>query len=862
MKKNLLLEIEKIRNMMGLTINENNFVLEKFYNSLNTNTTLLNEQSWLDDLLKLGKGAFENEDLMKSVIKQLDDDAKAGNKVKLPEFDSAGRKLTREEQIEQFTKKLAQDAENIETAYKSNALKSQSSYQKFQEFVNASANATGRKANDALLNSIIVQKTSSMFEKTDSIWLKMYDEVVEEIRAEISTHIDDQVPFNEDDMLKLFNEKLNKKLKELPQVKTGGRKVSDFTEYYDWAWKKFTNKSGGFDGLLGDLPGHAALMTPSKSRSAMRTKTGSKSTSLLPSDEKLFTMGKNFTYVEQLITSLVNQIKTIFTGVDEIALRMERRQYILETYDYGSLMKDGVIPEELQGLLRAHYNDLQMLGTLEKNFLKYWDEFVDGMKQSGWPVDKLEKAFEETEVYGSWRGVFFKSESLLEALKEYEKVYRYAIQKEFGPIKSKLSEFYNTMVAQYKNVESKFSTIKDGIAVEKTVGGKILAFLKEVPRNILSLLSYWSLFTPKAIGRMLRLAGGGTGNIKTILYGFIAVDIGLVLWKKIFKTAYAAMYYLYASATGSDTGNEETGTYMEQFLNEAKNIWTGIFTGTFSELTNEDGWDFIKGFDISGSYFWNLIFKNFATDKPDVADSNIQMSYNERLSELWEKIPEKDKDNTIKVLASQTTSNFGYFEFEVKNEPNKIIEQNPGVTKEDLDKILLSRVGKIEVSEIDVDLDISETLKTLQQRQISQEEIDKKTNSLIDRALNSIKVGAFKTKNNYFYMITRNTTFVNDLQFYFEPIPFTKQYRKFKKTIGKTSYTIYYDEFIDKKPRKLEYDELIDKGIDMGSYQLNSNKEFTNEDEVNKVLKLLNDKIPESEVSNEKLTIKQFANKL
>jgi hypothetical protein len=865
MEKNLLLEIQKIRNFMGLS-NFNDYYIDEIIKK-DINQQLINEQAWLDDLLKLGKSAFENEELMKGILKQLDNDVKSGNKIKLPEFDSSGKKLTREEQLDEFAKQLKRDADAIETAYKANNPLSQSSYKKFTEFIDESAIAAGRDANDALLNALLQQGLKSkVFEKEGSEWLKMYNDVVELVKDEINANIELQQSFNEDEILKYFNEKLNKEIEKLPQVENRTRKVSDFEDYYDWAWKKFTNKGGSFDVILNsqDFKGAKSLMTPSNSRSAMRAKSNPKKTVLSPQDAKLFTMSRNFTFVEELLHSVVNNIKKLFKGVDEIALRVEQRQYILETYNFEDALASGGIPDELQGLLRGHYNDLQMLGTIEKNFLKQWDEFVAGMKQSGWPVEKLEKALEGTELYGSWYNILWKSESLLEALKDYEIVYRNAIKKEYGPIRSKLNEFKNTMTVQYQEAKSQFDTIKEATKVEKTVGKKIIEALKIIltPRKILSLLSYWSFFTPKQIGKMLRLAGGGSGNFKTILYSFIMVDIGMVIWKKAFKSVYAFIYYFVKFLTGQKTGNEESGTYLDQSLNEIKNIWTGLFTGTFSELTNEDGWDWIKGFDISGSILYERIIAPYTSAKPEVADTNIQLAYNERISNLWGALDNKEQKEIIETLSSNTGKPYGYFAFEVKNEPNKIIEQNPGVTKEDLDKILLSRVGLVDAEKIQIDLDVFNTLKKITQQRMSGKEMLEPEIKLLDKIKSSIKVGVFKTKDNNYYFISTDTTGVDDLEFKFQKIPFTKKYRIFDKKIGKNSYVIYYDYDINKKPEKQDRDDLESKGVDMSIYQLNSNGEFTKREDAEKVVETLNSKIPKSEPNNTKLTLKQFANLL
>ena len=76
MEKNLLLEIQKIRNFMGLS-NFNDYYIDEIIKK-DINQQLINEQAWLDDLLKLGKSAFENEELMKGVLKQLHNDVKSG----------------------------------------------------------------------------------------------------------------------------------------------------------------------------------------------------------------------------------------------------------------------------------------------------------------------------------------------------------------------------------------------------------------------------------------------------------------------------------------------------------------------------------------------------------------------------------------------------------------------------------------------------------------------------------------------------------------------------------------------------------------------------------------------------------------
>jgi hypothetical protein len=179
-----------------------------------------------------------------------------------------------------------------------------------------------------------------------------------------------------------------------------------------------------------------------------------------------------------------------------------------------------------------------------------------------------------------------------------------------------------------------------------------------------------------------------------------------------------------------------------------------------------------------------------------------------------------------------------------------------------LDKILLSRVGLVDAEKIEIDLDVFNTLKKITQQRMSGEEMLEPEIKLLDKIKSSIKVGVFKTKDNNYYFISTDTTGVDDLEFKFQKIPFTKKYRIFDKKIGKNSYVIYYDYDINKKPEKQDSDDLESKGVDMSIYQLNSNGEFTKREDAEKVVETLNSKIPKSEPDNTKLTIKQFANLL
>ena len=899
MKKNVLLEIQRIKKLMSIDsisdfeINEN----LKLNSIHNENNFLLIENpiiTNLDDIMKLGGVALKNEDLLKNIIKEIDAMTPKAEKIALDDLlTDAEKKLSRVEQLEIFAKKLVSQADNIEKDYTA-ASKNIPEWKLFEDLL---SQPSAKKVNSlsARIKALTVQKTNKVFEDTDGIWNKIYENATNETYEWIIEQKSIGKTLPEKEIVEIFNTSLEdgiKKARKSGEIKPHPQRLEanlkTYSEFYDWAFKKFVKSGGKMDDLLDKARLKNMSRETASERYAHKYKTSgsnSKTQKIIPKVDDLtikkMTLYRNFSFFEKVIRSLINQIRTWFTGYNKILERLQQREIVIKNYDWSKAISQNGVPSDLEGLFRAHLNDMEMLGNYEKNVLGYFDEFVESLELHGIKTDEIKTAFANTEIYkgGFLEVLFGKAKSLADILDDYEKVFGQSKNSEYSKLAGKFVEFKNLIKTVFGDAFQKAKEVSKDVKGKK-IGENTLQTLGKVCKkfspNILSLMTYFSLFSYRSLGRILRLAGpGGVGSIMAIISSFVIADITLVIWKKFLKQFVAIGTYLYEVRFQKDTGGVEKMSYNEKLAQESLAIWAHWFNPMYQTWLQSDvpilaintyGW--VAPMDPINSPMVKLIKEIVihAGDNSSQTAEKLNQTYNEQLEAVWNKLKKEDQKKIIKGLENSGIGAFSDFksfgEDPQPGDKKEFYEQNE-ITEEDFKKIIKSEVGKITVDSSEVKLDVLELIYTLTQEKIK--DTDEFTKKQAQKIKEKIQLGAYLVKEDgvpKFYTVERNSTDNWDRKFWFLEIPYTPYYDYVTDKSGtQNEYAIFYRASASSKAEILDKEGLKKLGVNVNNYKFGQKGYLLDKDNAHEIKTYLNEKLPEPP-SPKKLTAKQFANLL
>lgn len=890
MEKNILLEIQRIKKLMSIEEISDFEINENLKTNLihNENSFLLNEQSIIDDIMRLGGVALKNEDLLKNILKEIDSITPKAQKIKLDDILSdAEKKLSRVEQLEIFAKKLVSQADNIEKDYAA-ASNSIAEWMKFKKFLSSTS---AKKVNSlsARVNALTVEKTTKVFEDTDSVWNEIYEQAVKNTEEWIVQEKNKGNTPSEPEIIKIFNmfleEGVEKSTKIPPHPQKLPKNLETYSHYYDWAFNKFAKSEGRMDELIYDNLGTNVSKQGADERFKLKgenIKSKTKKVTPVVDDLTLKTMGlkRNYSFFEKAIRSLIDRIRTWFIGYSKIAERLEQREIVIKNYDWQKALNADGIPSDLEQLFRAHLNDMEMLGNYEKNVLQYFDEFKDSLMLNGIKSSEIDKAFQKTEIYkGGFAEVLLgRSKSLQDILDDYEIVFRKSLDNpENSKIHNGLLEYGRMIKKVFGEIYSDVKTFKKNIPEGKIRENSYDAIKKACmtySANIFSFMTYFSLFSYRSLGRILRLAGpGGVGSIMAALSSFVIADITLVIWKKILKQFFALGTWVYETTAEKDTGGVNETTYNEKLGQESLAIWAHWFNPTYQTWLQSDvpvlsintyGW--VAPIDPLNSPIVKLIKNNIENGGKNSSQTAEQLNqtYNEQLLEVWKLLKKDDRKDVIKTLelGQNDFANFKRWGEDPDADDRELFYKQNDITVEQFNKIIKSRIGKLTVDSSEVKLDVLDLIKTLTSEKLEGGEFTKTQSQKIKE---KISVGAYLVKKDgvpKFYTSERASSSNADRKFYFVEIPFKPYYDYVEDKSGtENEYAIYFRPNASSKAQILNKEALKNMGVNVDKYKFGQKGFLLDEDDADEIKYDLNDKLPEP-TSPEKLNAKQFANLL
>lgn len=892
MEKNILLEIRRIKKLMSIEEISDFEINENLKTNLihNKNSFLLSEQTIIDDIMKLGGVALKNEDLLKNILKEIDNITPKAEKIKLDDIlTDAEKKLSRVEQLEIFAKKLVSQADNIERDYVA-ASNNIAEWMKFKQFLKSSTKKVSTLS--ARVQALTTEKTTKVFEDTNSVWNKIYKKALIEIESWIKTFEAEGTTLTDKEILEEFNEILEKYIKEAAESTDSTFKIpphpqnltpslKTYSHFYDWAYSGFAKSKGKMDELIDKYVGKSHPRETAETRFDYKNKLPKVKSEV--DDLTLKTMGlkRNYSFFEKAIRSLIDRIRTWFIGYSKIAERLKQREIVIKNYDWEKALGADGIPSDLEQLFRAHLNDMEMLGNYEKNVLQYFDEFKESLMLHGISSDKIKQAFQKTEIYkggGIAEVLLGRSKSLQDILKDYEDVFRGSLDKpENSKIYNGLLEYGRMIKKVFWEIYSDVKTFKKDIPEGKMAENSVQTLKKACmtfSANIFSFMTYFSLFSYRSLGRILRLAGpGGVGSIMAALSSFVIADITLVIWKKILKQFFALGTWIYETTAEKDTGGVNETTYNEKLGQESLAIWAHWFNPTYQTWLQSDvpvlsintyGW--VAPIDPINSPIVKSIEAAFANGGKNSSKTAEQLNqtYNEQLLEVWKLLKKDDRKDVIKTLelGQNDFANFKRWGEDPDADDRELFYKQNDITVEQFNKIIKSRIGKLTVDSSEVKLDVLDLIKTLTSEKLEGGEFTKTQSQKIKE---KISVGAYLVKKDgvpKFYTSERASSSNADRKFYFVEIPFKPYYDYVEDKSGtENEYAIYFRPNASSKAQILNKEALKNMDVNVDKYKFGQKGFLLDEDDADNIKYDLNNKLPEP-ASPEKLNAKQFADLL
>lgn len=851
--KSLDIEISKIQKLMGVTkINES-------HSSYKNQT--LNEGPLAKWAIYGGELSIEAEQALLKSIKKLDDVVDVGKKL---EFDGVDKTLSRAKQVEEFAKKVKTESLDYESFLLSKT------YKDLEELATLASNpltvkkgSTPIVATDQVLAAEISVHTSKIFEQ-DNMWSKAYNETVEEIDGIIAN---DKTFFkSEQEVADYFNTRLEERISIL---RNETKPYSKYSEYLDWAHAKYTKSGGGLDG------------TYRKNQKPVTTSPRVRKTSTVdPTDPKAAIRVEDIAsygakYYLQVLNLFRRMINVGTSRVAENLNRIKVRSKIILNFS-GDF-------KQFEMLMRAQLKDLQLTDDLYGEWMKLIKELEAVNPDMYKYMDEL---MEKSNLSGTFDGSSFQS-----FIDKYKRLY------DGGSLQGVTQKnVVNQVWSEWSSgVRDLWRFLSEGKALKKTLStdSNVFTIIKNSARFVYeglkkvgNFMVWRQLLKPSALANMVLRLGQ-----KNLLLGFLAADLILVTWKKLFKSFVALLRMLWdagKSVWGSSNTGDGTGTsFLGQFGNELIAIWSPVIVanlGTFFESLG--GISYIAPIDLDTwvmNYMEEVVIKAIY-GSPDSIDQRLDKSYNDMLSEFWDSLDDKQRGTAIDGIESAIATDVAIFRRTYNNrdmDPNRkkryeSLKTQNLVTDADVKKVMDSMIAGKQ--------DAAKTVNpnTLDKKfifDLFNKKLDKNFKvDVTDDILNSLKVALFKTKNTEYYTISRQNTDITNYKFFFTKIPFIPYYFLVKQLDN--SYGIYYNFAADKvsiPQEKKDIDKIITDYSELKKIEPNydHDKAFNSSNKISKdtvgdnykkisekIVDLLNKSRPADATPAETINMKTFANKL
>jgi hypothetical protein len=706
MEKNLILEINRIHQLMGVT-SKSEILIE-------------GELKPLMKLFGFADEAFESVEDNKQLLKKLNDlvDEKGGVK-----------KLTQKE-INDLADALQAQRNSIKAWAKGSGVPEPGASSKLRGLQQRAVKSGARTANDALLTQRLNKALTNVFEREGSVYGKIYADAVIGTDNELANQIKQLNDFNaititEKDVIDDFNKQLKSFWESNP--KTKGLKFEDYPEFANWARKNFI--SIDMDDLLEDTryfstidpntgypKGHRlkGQRIPKNLEREVINDVGQTTTNLkgkisYGKDVDIYKERKKLAGVSdedptitsnsdlkgtvlrnyRFIRNLYKKLQSLF-GKDFFE-SWEKNCALLKGLQAEQITQNGKLTKKFSNLVRQLSYDAEQLSTMTKTMNNYFDELYNELKlvEGG---DKLIEHMKKVELYGGWNITW--SNETLDAFLERQKM-RYTFDE------SGFVGYKNTWYNLRNYIDDMFKSIKRAresyLTSAKTLNSKITSFADvEIIKILVPEVFFGTVFNPKQIGLMLGRRGY---KFIPLLKSFFETWIAMLAWKFILAIPCAL------AITTIETLISPLGYKMEDFNKEfdfnndgepawTERVWERIVGSyNFKQLQTYIPIDISVSKNICMTLYRNIFGKQ-DIDGIDVATAELEESANAKQDEIINQMTPEKREELVERLEMTYSSAFSQLstKLKYKNErPNLTAYKKGLIDDSDCEKLLMAR---------------------------------------------------------------------------------------------------------------------------------------------------------------------------
>lgn len=666
---NLLLEIERIKEIMGIEVIDN----------------LISEQvGLLPKIFGVADNALKDIEENKSLIKQLDNLKPKGVK-----------RLTQME-IDELAELLSKQADEIASAQASigfEGAKRIASANKLHTLITQ----TARTQADSLLNLYIDKQLTKIFNNTENFWNKGYVGAVTKTNNDFLDIIDSGLIIPEDEIIASFKSNLETELKKIdPDFKW-----KDYPEYENWVMKKFNDLDGDLDNITKN---HQYLIEKSKNRNSAFGSTSTKTVTKLDDIEAVKL--SNFRALNGIYKKLKNFIKK--TPAIE---SFEKNVALLKGYPVNNIftMVNGTskMSEDFAALIRNIAFDIEQVANIEKNTLVRWRELMTEVEA----IDpKLVENMKEVPIFKEvGNGWIWQEEKLNAFIGRLELRFEGAAKEGggfFGLIKEEFKEIIGIVTLGKKSI----------ITSTKNIYAGTKGFIKGIANAKFFSAGIWSApFSPKQIGLMLSRRGYAP---LPFLRSFLETWFTVHLWQNVVYTVIGLLADL------GTWGLEKMGVDVTDDNRSVIEAMGGTLSGIWLDYTTYLEFPFKPGFLIDfGVWAYDVLYG----ENMDQTTRELEQDRDTAFDKLWTNMSEEKQEKVLEGLEVGGTDFDTFSKVIDRNGPRGLVwypkfKAENNLTDEQIQKLKESRVATVsketklglspdKLKQIIKDFDIDEYLK-------------------------------------------------------------------------------------------------------------------------------------------------------
>ena len=689
----LILEIERVREIMGLGVESKPIILEQ-----------------VGVLYKI----FQSADI---TLKNVED-----NKVLIKQLDNLKPKgvarLTASE-IDELAQLLSNEADSIARAMAGTGFEGAtrlSSAKKLDDLLKL----TKREETNSLLNLYITKQLTKIYDNSAGYWNKSYVRAANEVRNEIIEFAEAGIITTEDDLINGFKSKLKNEI----QRADDSFKWTDYPDFESWAMKKFNQKGGTLDNIIEDFQPYVKK-SANRDATFKSTSVGTE-TRLTDIDQLKLT---NF----RLLQGFRLKLKNLFKKTPALDT-FEKNVALLKglSLDQALITVNGkAIPKnEFIALVRNIGFDIEQIATLEKNTLVRWQELMKEIKELS---PDLAKGMEEVPIFKEvGNGYIWQEEKLSQFIDRLKLRFETPMKKQgglWGEILLELQEIKRVITLSKKSILMSTSNTIKGVG----------EFIKGiVSRRFLSAGIYGLPISPKQLGLLLNTRGFNKPFWRSLIESWILLQV----WENIISSVLAVLSPILEMLCNKVATKLKWQTNCSDDMRSLKQVWKESLMSIWLDGYNYIDLPISEGFIIKGLKF----FSEEVINDPISTGLKLVEDADKYTQQFWSSLPKKTQKKLLSVAAEENSSVFQNFSQVTSSNRdlaffnNKFLEKN-NITSEQSQKLYDARV-----------LTAPETTLA----KISAKEAENLlSNRKYEKIENYLKVGGVKDKSGVVYTLKK-----------------------------------------------------------------------------------------------------------